>query len=345
MIHVSVLVLALAAMLAGSAPEPQPDTEPAVMTLFDFSHTDQVAAWRPIHDGVMGGLSSGGVSEGDGSARFTGVLSLENNGGFASFRLGARLPDLTEHDGLRLRVRGDGQVYKLSLRTDGAWDGVSWQVNFATTTDTWTTVDVPFEDLVPTWRGRLVDKAQAFDAARIRQLGLMIAEKQDGPYALEVSSIDASRRADPIRAGVRSRSAALAAAIDAGADVGRVTAALRWSERLLVVAAPADLDARASIQVGHLIARSGDLADRELRIVNLMGDAAGRIAGRTLSREHVRSLRAAWELPADEWIVALVGKDGGVKQRWSAIVEPDEVFALIDVMPMRQREVAERGTS
>ena len=38
---------------------------------------------------------------------------------------------------------------------------------------------------------------------------------------------------------------------------------------------------------------------------------------------------------------ALVGKDGGVKARWSEIVEPDAVFDLVDAMPMRIREVRE----
>ena len=39
--------------------------------------------------------------------------------------------------------------------------------------------------------------------------------------------------------------------------------------------------------------------------------------------------------------VILIGKDGGEKGRWSQLVDPDEVFALIDAMPMRQREAGD----
>ena len=40
--------------------------------------------WQTVLDGVMGGLSTGRIAEGDGGTlRFSGELSLENNGGFS----------------------------------------------------------------------------------------------------------------------------------------------------------------------------------------------------------------------------------------------------------------------
>ena len=57
------------------------------MTLFDFDSADAVSGWFSVDDRVMGGVS---VSQmryaGDGVARFSGDMSLENNGGFASVR-------------------------------------------------------------------------------------------------------------------------------------------------------------------------------------------------------------------------------------------------------------------
>ena len=41
--------------------------------------------------------------------------------------------------------------------------------------------------------------------------------------------------------------------------------------------------------------------------------------------------------------VLLIGKDGGVKEIWHEPVDPEQIFALIDTMPMRQREEAEDG--
>jgi hypothetical protein len=37
--------------------------------------------------------------------------------------------------------------------------------------------------------------------------------------------------------------------------------------------------------------------------------------------------------------VALIGKDGGVKARWDNAVSNEDLFAIIDAMPMRQSEM------
>lgn len=294
----------------------------------------------------MGGVSSGEARPCDGHVHFEGELSLDNNGGFASWRIGAQLPDLSHQHGLRLRVRGDGQIYKLSLRTDGAWDGVSWQVPFATVEGEWTTVDLLFEDLSPTWRGRLVTRAAPFDASRITQVGLQISDKQEGHFAFEVESISAWRDSDRDRPGslgaARARSSHLARLVDEEADGSVLRLALLRSERLLVIAAPSSLDADASIQAGRAFAHAAALAERELRVVQLMGAGGGRLAGRTLGEAQVRDLRERWDLPADEWCLALVGKDGGVKARWYEPIDPAVALETVDGMPMRRREM-ERG--
>lgn len=349
MIHPA-LALTLVAHLSDGEP---PFMSPATTPLFDFARPDQARAWRPVHDTVMGGVSSGQPRVLADGVRFEGRVSLDNNGGFATFRLAADLPDLSQHDGLRLRLRGDGQVYKLALRTDDAWDGVSWQLPFRAAPvegDGWTTVDLAFEDLVPSWRGRLVGQAGAFDAASIAQIGVLIADKQVGPFALDLAALEAWRgessgaRLPGGREAARARTEQLADVVAAGADADTLAAVLRWNERLLVVASPdpRTLDAGASVQLGAFLARRSELDERELRVVQLLGDATGRLAGRTLDDDQVGGLRARWELPAERWAMALVGKDGGVKARWLHGVTPDEVFERIDAMPMRATERARR---
>ena len=46
---------------------------------------------------------------------------------------------------------------------------------------------------------------------------------------------------------------------------------------------------------------------------------------------------------APAFSVTLVGRDGGEKLQRSAPVSPEELFALIDSMPMRRAEVRERS--
>ena len=158
--------------------------------LFDFSGPSAITTWAPINDGVMGGLSHGEIRhEAEGYATFTGHVSLENNGGFASVRC---KPDQLGRSGVLayvLEVRGDGKRYKLNLRTDDAFDGVNYQASFAPPEGIWTTCRLAAADFLPSWRGRPVPGAPPLDMARVRQIGLMITDRQEGRFRLAVHTI------------------------------------------------------------------------------------------------------------------------------------------------------------
>ncbi len=164
-------------------------------SVFDFSRPDAAQEWRSINDVVMGGVSRGRmeIQEQD-HAFFSGILSLENNGGFASVRCLPRRFELAGYGGLRLRVRGDGKIYRLRLRMDEGFDGVAYDAGFSTEKDTWTTVDLPFSSFRATFRGRAVPGAAALDPGAVRQIGFMIADKQEGAFRLEIASVDAWKR-------------------------------------------------------------------------------------------------------------------------------------------------------
>ncbi|MGI9265830.1 MAG: CIA30 family protein [Gammaproteobacteria bacterium] len=147
-----------------------------------------IEPWRAINDGVMGGISQGEMIAVDDGLRFRGLLSLENNGGFASVR---RLydGDLAEAVGVRLRIKGDGRRYQFRLRLSDRYDGVSWSATFDTD-KTWQTVFLVFEEFQPVFRGRPVADAEPFVAAKIRQLGFMLADGKQGEFQLDIASID-----------------------------------------------------------------------------------------------------------------------------------------------------------
>jgi NADH dehydrogenase [ubiquinone] 1 alpha subcomplex assembly factor 1 len=158
--------------------------------LFDFSDPGSAASWNPINDGVMGGVSRSQLRHDPaGHAVFAGQVSFENNGGFASVR--CQPCDLGRKDVIayRLEVRGDGKRYKLNLRTDNSFDGVNYQVGFLPPMGIWTTCRLASTDFLPNWRGRSVPDAPSLDTGRLRQIGLMIADRQEGPFALAVRSI------------------------------------------------------------------------------------------------------------------------------------------------------------
>jgi len=158
--------------------------------LFDFCDPGSVALWHPINDGVMGGLSMSQLRHHpDGHAEFVGQVSLANNGGFASVR--CRAGDYGRDDVLSylLDVRGDGQRYKLNLRTDNHFDGVNYQARFDPPAGVWTSCRLAGADFLPTWRGRPVPDAPPLDTTRVQQIGLMIADRQAGPFCLAIRTI------------------------------------------------------------------------------------------------------------------------------------------------------------
>ena len=90
--------------------------EDTPQTLFDFTGADAAKEWQNVNDGVMGGVSEGKFKITDTKTlEFSGTLSLENNGGFASVRTKAKKLGLEKGDALIAKVRGDGREYTLNL--------------------------------------------------------------------------------------------------------------------------------------------------------------------------------------------------------------------------------------
>ena len=143
--------------------------------------------WRSINDGVMGGRSAGGMLRSDEGLKFTGSLSLENNGGFSSVR---RLvsEDLSKATGVRIEVRGDGRDYQFRIRQSSGFDGVAWSSVFPSS-EKWQQIDIAFDQFTPVFRGRSVPQAGPVVAAKIQQIGFLLADKNAGGFELEIRSI------------------------------------------------------------------------------------------------------------------------------------------------------------
>ena len=163
-----------------------------MITNFSEDGTDSLK-WRITDDRVMGGRSQGKFEiTNQGTMRFSGNLSLENNGGFSSVRSGGVSFDLSDSEGLALRVKGDGRKYQLRLGTEAryrSWD-VSFSAGFQTKKDTWVNVRIPFSDFKAGFRGRSLDQV-SFDPSKIRRLGILLGDKKPGRFEVEIDSISA----------------------------------------------------------------------------------------------------------------------------------------------------------
>lgn len=165
--------------------------------LVDFSAAGEQDRWMLVTDTVMGGGSTGSwrISP-DRTARFRGRLRIGAFGGFVSARWAPRHFDLTGFEGIALRVRGDGRIYRLRLRNEDRFEAIAYQASFTAETgdaEGWTTVRVPFREFVAAHHGTVLPDAAPLDPAEIRQIGIMIADPPEGEFRLEIDWIKAYR--------------------------------------------------------------------------------------------------------------------------------------------------------
>ena len=140
----------------------------------------------------MGGRSTSAVAFGEGGLVFSGNISLDNNGGFASARgsidpeIGRRAIGATS---LSVRALGDGKTYVLKVETGQPW---SYIQRFSTDPGVRRTYDLPVSGFQPV--GMFLDPVPAppLDPSTISRVGIYILDKQEGPFKLVVTDIDTS---------------------------------------------------------------------------------------------------------------------------------------------------------
>ncbi len=160
--------------------------------------------WQTVLDGVMGGLSTGRIAAGEGGTlRFTGELSLENNGGFSQIRTAVPEGTFSGTKGLLLRVKGDGRSYQCNIRSSRLrLMAGGYERAFETKAGEWIEVEIPFDQCVATSFGERIRNAPALDPASIESVGVTLSDKQEGPFAIEIDWIR------PMGAAVVERSSA-----------------------------------------------------------------------------------------------------------------------------------------
>ena len=105
---------------------------------------------------------------------------------------------------------------------------------------------------------------------------------------------------------------------------------LKWNKRLLILDATTVKAQDLRTEIDRNIAA---WRDRDLHLVLLDGEQVG--------GEEANQDASVWrkKFRIDQEGAVLVGKDGGVKERWSVAPRLQEIFDLVDAMPMRQREL------
>jgi NADH dehydrogenase [ubiquinone] 1 alpha subcomplex assembly factor 1 len=144
-----------------------------IMENFD---TNNLLNWNIVNDTVMGGRSQATLKlVSDSYANFNGYLSLKNNGGFSS---------------ILIKIRGDGRRYNFRIRgNDSRW--ASYTHSFDTIKGEWIEKELIIDDFYPVYRGYSLKNMPLLSEIIIKEIGIMISDKTEGPFNIEIDWIKA----------------------------------------------------------------------------------------------------------------------------------------------------------
>ena len=128
--------------------------------------------------------------------------------------------------------------------------------------------------------------------------------------------------------------AGVVAATGPARSAGPVYFPAPFTRRVLLVSAPRADDPLFRQQRATFADMADGARERDLVLVEAVGDTPA-----------AASLRRRFDLDPAAFAVVLIGKDGGAKLRGTSPLGATHLFATIDAMPMRRREMMDRSSS
>ena len=158
------------------------------MVLFDFNSNSDLTNWTIVDDVVMGGQSNGQFEiNQDGQGVFSGMVSLENNGGFSSVRYDCGQLNIEDYSKVVIRLKGDGKSYQFRTKTDNK-DQHSYIFTFETSLD-WEIIEIPLSEMEPRFRGRKLNMPN-YPAEILEEIAILIGNKKNESFRLEIDFIE-----------------------------------------------------------------------------------------------------------------------------------------------------------
>ncbi len=158
--------------------------------IYDFGDSGTGSDWVVVNDGVMGGLSRGDARLTENSLLFTGMVSLENNGGFSSLRSPYGTYDMSEFTLVIAKYRSRGMDMAMTLANSRLWYRPNFKANLPDTKGDWVTLELPLGSFDRYRVGRPVGgKLSISDQSAIVRFGFITNEKKNGSFEFEIDSL------------------------------------------------------------------------------------------------------------------------------------------------------------
>lgn len=154
-----------------------PEDDMAPKQILGMTSEEDVAKWERLDDVIMGGQSESKVALAeDGSGMvFSGQVIVEG-GGFCGHRTVALdVGDLSGYDGVAMRVKGDGQIFKMNIKTKPQEDvpESTYQATFETVDGQWCDVRIPWHEFMPVNKSRLDPSLGPMDLTSVTRFALV----------------------------------------------------------------------------------------------------------------------------------------------------------------------------
>lgn len=158
------------------------------LLLFDFSASSNWSVWEIENDVVMGGYSSSDLSRSEeGNAVFSGFVSLENNGGFASMQYHFEPKDIRGYNRAVIRLKGDGKEYQFRIKAN-LNERAAYVYTFKTS-GKWQTIEIPLNQMEPNYRGNKLNQPN-FNANKLQEIRFLIGNGKAENFRLEIDKIE-----------------------------------------------------------------------------------------------------------------------------------------------------------
>lgn len=117
----------------------------------------------------------------------------------------------------------------------------------------------------------------------------------------------------------------------------------QWEDRVILIFAQSTANPLYQQQQKLLQANEEELDDRDLVVYSLFKQKAIKPGGEVMTRKWAEQLSKKYNRAKKTFFFVLLGKDGGMKLLSDEVVEMEQLFGLIDSMPMRRAEMKEKS--
>jgi hypothetical protein len=117
----------------------------------------------------------------------------------------------------------------------------------------------------------------------------------------------------------------------------------RWKHRLLMVFSPSPEDLNYQSFRKEMEGGEKGLRERDIVRFEVLEKGPSRLGDSPMNKGAADALRRKFAIRPGQFCILLIGKDGEEKRRWESTVGLEVIFSVVDSMPMRQREMKEKG--